>query len=56
LNQEVSQKILEAKARVEEGQASTFEEVVGHSQPQKSMYQIFFDRVKAAKFIKKADP
>jgi len=35
LNQEVSQEILDAKDRVEQGQAATFEEVFGHSQPKK---------------------
>ena len=35
LNQEVSQEILEAKDRVEQNQAATFEEVFGHPQSPK---------------------
>ena len=35
LNQEVGLEILEAKDRVQQGEAATFEEVFGHPQPQK---------------------
>ena len=35
LNQEVGQEILEAKARVERGETTSFEEVFGHPQPPK---------------------